>query len=261
MGERLGVDRGVQIDAHVPEHHSLDAGELGECLLEHRAPGFEPFQFAQHLEQPPVGLLAALADRLQQLLKRRVGVEHERLGWQHGRHPPLHIPAGHPHQVRPVVDPQPVGVQLVHQVARLAGVEPLGHHRLVADRQADEHVEVLGALAARGGRQKPAVGGRAEANLGERLMSLGRRAGVAERLVGDQQVPAYCLQVGRVAVERAVAAWGRLPVRSDTGRRGGRGRPGPSAGRARSNLVGAPLRSRVDGRVADPSRARVSRQP
>ena len=106
----------------------------------------------------------------------------------------------------PVVDPQPVGVQLVHQVAGLAGVEPLGDHRLVADRQADEHVEVLGALAARGGRQKPAVRGRAEANLGERLMSLGRRVGVAQRLVGDQQVPADCLQVGRVAVQRAVAA-------------------------------------------------------
>ena len=35
---------------------------------------------------------------------------------------------------------------------------------------------MLGALAARGGGQKPAVGGRAEANLGERLMGLDRRS-------------------------------------------------------------------------------------
>ena len=39
---------------------------------------------------------------------------------------------------------------------------------------------------------------------GERLVRLGRRVRVAERLVGDQQVPRDRLQVGRVAVEQAV---------------------------------------------------------
>ena len=77
-------------------------------------------------------------------------------------------------------------------------------HRLVAEREPDEHVEVLGALAARGGGQKPAVRDRAEPHLGERLVRLGGGVGVAERLVGDQQVPADRLQVGRVAVEHAV---------------------------------------------------------
>jgi hypothetical protein len=42
-------------------------------------------------------------------------------------------------------------VDLVHQVAGLARVEPLADHRLVADCPSDEHIEVLGALAARRG--------------------------------------------------------------------------------------------------------------
>ena len=44
----------------------------------------------------------------------------------------------------------------------------------------------------------------AEAHLGERLMRLGRRVGVAQRLVGDQQMPADRLKLGRVAVKHAV---------------------------------------------------------
>ena len=74
----------------------------------------------------------------------------------------------------------------------------------IADREPDEHVEVLGALAARRRGQQPAVGDRSEPDLRERLVRLGRRVGVAERLVGDQQVPRDRLQVGRVAVEHAV---------------------------------------------------------
>jgi hypothetical protein len=35
----------------------------------------ERFELAQHLKQPPVGLPAALADRVQQLGQRRVGFD------------------------------------------------------------------------------------------------------------------------------------------------------------------------------------------
>ena len=91
--------------------------------------------------------------------------------------------------MRAVVDAQAVGVDLVHQIAGLAGIQPLGDHRLIAHRKADEDVKVLGALAARRRGQKPAVGDRSEADLGERLVRLGGWIGVAERLVGDQQVP------------------------------------------------------------------------
>jgi hypothetical protein len=87
---------------------------------------------------------------------------------------------------------------------RLAGPQPLGDHRLIADREADEHVEVLGGLPARGRGQQPTVGDRSEPDLGERLVRLGGGVGVAERLVGDQHVPGDRLQVGRVAVEHAV---------------------------------------------------------
>ena len=103
-----------------------------------------------------------------------------------------------------VVDAQPVGVDLVHQIAALAGVEPLGDHRLVADREPDQHVEVLGALASRGGGQKPAVRHRPEPHQLERLVGVGRGVGVAERLVGDQQMPGDHLQVGGIPVERRV---------------------------------------------------------
>jgi hypothetical protein len=78
---------------------------------------------------------------------------------------------------------------------------------------------------------------------------------------GSGEEPCEATRAGGLACAVSDAAWGRLPVRSDTGRRGGRGRPGPRAGRARSNLVGAPLRGRVDGGVANGPRARVHGWP
>ena len=120
-------------------------------------------QLAQELEQPPVGVAAAVADGVEQLGERRVGLERERLGGPDLGHPGLHVLAGDAHQVRAVVDAQAVRVELVEQVAGLARVEPLADHRLVAEREPDEHVEVLGALAARGGGQQPAVGDAREA--------------------------------------------------------------------------------------------------
>ena len=104
----------------------------------------------------------------------------------------------------PVVDAQPVGVDLVHQIAALAGVQPLGDHRLVADREPDQDIEMLGALASRGGGQKPAVRHRPEPHQLERLVCVGRRVGVPERLVGDEQVPGDHLQIGGIAVKRPV---------------------------------------------------------
>ena len=172
-----------------------------------------------------------MADRVEQLGERRVGVERERLRGSDLRHPRLHVAAGDAHQVRAVVDPQAVGVDLVHQVTGLAGVEPLGDHRLIADRKADEHVEVLGALAARRRGQEPAVGDRSEPDLRERLVRLGRRVGVAQRLVGDQQVPRDRLQIGRVAVEHAV---GREHDAGTVAER--RGRSGGSARRSADRL-------------------------
>ena len=204
VGQRLGVDARVDEHADVAQHDALGAGELGERLLVQLASGFERLELSQHPEQPPIGLLAATADRLEQLRQRRVGVERERLRRADLGHPGLHVGAGDPDEVWAVVDPEPVGVDLVHQVAGLARVEPLGDHRLVPDCEPDEHVEVLGALAARGGGQEPAVGDRSEPHLGERLVRLGRRVRVAQRLVGDQQVPRDRLQVGRVAVKHAV---------------------------------------------------------
>jgi hypothetical protein len=97
-----------------------------------------------------------------------------------------------------------VRVDLVHQVAGPACVEPLGDHRLIPDGEPDEHVEVLGALSSRGGGQQPAVGDGSEPELGECLVRPGRGVGVAERLVGDQQMPRDRLQVGRVTVEQTV---------------------------------------------------------
>jgi hypothetical protein len=73
-----------------------------------------------------------------------------------------------------VVDPQPVRVDLVHQIARLPRVEALGDHRLIADCEADELIEVPGALAARRRGQEPAVGDGPERHLGQRLVRLGR---------------------------------------------------------------------------------------
>ena len=123
--QRLGVDRGVHVHPDVAQHDALDAGELGERPLEQLAAGLERLELAQDLEQPPVRFAAALADRVEQLGERGVGVERERLRGAHLRHPGLHVLAGDPDQVRAVVDAQPVGVDLVHQIAGLAGVQSL----------------------------------------------------------------------------------------------------------------------------------------
>ena len=204
VGQRLGVDARVDEDPDVAQDDSLRAGEFGERLPVEVASGFERLQLAQDLEQSPVGVPSALADRVEQLGERRVGVERERLRGPDFGHPRLHVAAGDADEVWAIVDAQAVGVDLVHQVARLARVEPLADHRLVADREPDEHVEVLGGLPARGRGQEPAVGDRSEPDLRERLVRLGRGVRVAQRLVGDQQVPGDRLQVGRVAVEHAV---------------------------------------------------------
>jgi hypothetical protein len=168
--------------AHVAEHHPLGAGELGERLPVQVGSRFERLELAQDLEQPPVGLPPAAADRVEQLGECVVGVERERLRGPHLGHPRLHVAAGDADEVGAVVDPEAVRVDLVHQVAGLAGAQPLGDHRLVADCEPDEHVEVLGGLPARRRGQKPAVGDRSEPDLGERLVRLGRRVGVAQRL-------------------------------------------------------------------------------
>ena len=47
----------------------------------------ERLQLAQELEQPPVGVAAAVADRLQQLGQRGVGLDRERLGGADLGHP------------------------------------------------------------------------------------------------------------------------------------------------------------------------------
>jgi hypothetical protein len=80
-------------------------------------------------------------------------------------------------------------MDLVHQIAGLARAQPLGDHRPIPDRKANEHIEVLGALAPRRRGQKPAVRHGSEPHLRERLLRLGRRVRIAERLVGDQQMP------------------------------------------------------------------------
>ena len=80
MGERLGVDGRVQITPDVPEDQALSAGQFRQRLLEQTGAGLQALQFAQRLQQPAVGLAAAGADRLEQLGKRGVGVERQRLG-------------------------------------------------------------------------------------------------------------------------------------------------------------------------------------
>ena len=67
--------------------------------------------------------------------RSEVGVERERLRGPDLGHPRLHIAPSDPDEVGPVVDAQAVGVDLVHQVAGLTGVQPLGDHRLIADRK------------------------------------------------------------------------------------------------------------------------------
>jgi hypothetical protein len=141
--EGLGVDGGVDVDADVAEHDALDARELGERLLVDGAAGVEVAQLAQQLEQAPVGLAAAVADRLEQLGERGVGFERERLRGADLGHPGVHVLAGDAHEVRAVVDAQAVGVELVEQIAGLARVQPFADHRLVAEREPDERVELL----------------------------------------------------------------------------------------------------------------------
>jgi hypothetical protein len=143
MRERLGVDGGVDEDADVAQDHALDARELGQRLLVDGAAGFEVAQFAQQFEQSTVGLAAAAADRFEQLGERGVGFERERLGGADVGHPGLHVLAGDAYEVRAVVDAQAVGVELVEQVAGLARVEPFADHRLVAEREPDDHVELF----------------------------------------------------------------------------------------------------------------------
>ena len=163
--ERLRVDGGVDEHVDVAQHDRLGARELDERGAVQLGAVLERLELAQHAEQPPVGVAAAVPDRLEQLGQRRVGIDRERLGGAHVGHPGGHVLAGDADEVRAVVDAQPVRVDLVEQVAGLARVEPLADHRLVADGEADEHVEVLGGLAARRGGQQPAVGGGAEAHL------------------------------------------------------------------------------------------------
>jgi len=136
--QRLRVNRGVHEDAHVPEHDALRSGELRERLLEQLAVGLERPELAEHLEQSAVRLASALSDRVQQFLECGVGVDRQGFGGPHVGHPGVHVLAGDADEVRPVVDAQSVGVDLVHQVSGLAGVQPLGDHRLVADREPDE---------------------------------------------------------------------------------------------------------------------------
>ena len=78
--ERLRVNAGVHVDADVAEHDALCSGELGERLLEQLAAGLERPELAEHLEQSAVGLASALADRVEQLLERGVGVDRQRFG-------------------------------------------------------------------------------------------------------------------------------------------------------------------------------------
>ena len=120
MGQRLRVDARVDEHADVAEHDALRAGEFGQRPLEQLAARLERLELTQNPEQPPVGLLTAAADRVEQLGEGWIGVERERLRRPDVRHPRLHVAAGDAHKVRAVVDPQPVGVDLVHQVARLA---------------------------------------------------------------------------------------------------------------------------------------------
>ena len=196
-----------------------------------------------------------MADRVEQLLEGGVGVDRQGFGGPDVGHPGLHVLAGDAHEVRAVVDAQPVGVDLVHQIAALAGVQPLGDHRLIADREPDQHVEMLGALASRGGGQEPAVRDRPEPHQLQRLMGVGGGVGVSERLVGDQQMPGDHLQVGGIPVKhpvrdehhaRAVAECGveradlpgdRPALVDDQHLDVGRQRWQPAAGRAACELV------------------------
>ena len=67
-------------------------------------PASSDLELAQDPEQPPVRLLAAAADRVEQLGQRGVGVERERLRGPDLGHPRLHVAAGDPDEVRAVVD-------------------------------------------------------------------------------------------------------------------------------------------------------------
>ena len=119
----------------------MGAGDLGQRLLVKRAAGVELVEFAQELDEPPVGVAAAAADRLEQFGQGAVGFERERLGGADLGHPGLHVLAGDAHEVRAVVDAQAVGGEFVEQVAGVAGVGAFADHGVVAQCESDEHVE------------------------------------------------------------------------------------------------------------------------
>ena len=128
VGERLGVDGRVDVDADVAEDDALDAGDLGQRLLVDGMAGVEVAQSAQQFDEPAVGVAAAAADRVEQFGERAVGFEGEWLGGADLGHPGLHVLAGDAHEVRAVVDAQPVGGEFVEQVAGVAGVDAFADH-------------------------------------------------------------------------------------------------------------------------------------
>ena len=74
----------------------------------------------------------------------------------------------------------------------------------VADREADEHVEMLRALPAGVAVKQPAVRDTREADLRERLVRHRRRVRVAQRLIGEQQMPPDRAQLRGRAVKHTV---------------------------------------------------------
>lgn len=160
----------------------------------------------EHFEQPAERLFAAFACRLKESCERGVGLDGHRLRGQHRRQVRAHFLLGDADRVRPVVQPQPGGVDFVEQVAGFLGVQALLQQRAVADAEADEPVEVRGFLAGRGAGQAPEVGDRAEAQLGERAVRFGRGVAVAVDLIHDAEVPVDDRQFARVALHHPGAA-------------------------------------------------------
>ena len=75
----LRIDGGVYEHADIPQDDPLRTRELGERVPVYLASSLERAQLAQDLEAAAGRLLPASADRVEQLLKGRVGVERERL--------------------------------------------------------------------------------------------------------------------------------------------------------------------------------------
>jgi hypothetical protein len=115
-----------------------------------------------------------------------------------------HFALGDPHEMRAVVAAQPVRVAFVHEVAAFAGRDAVADHRLVADRHADENVEVLAVSSLRCRCQQPAVQDRCGAQRDERFVRFGGRVGVAVGFVGDQHMPVDQREVAAVAFHDAV---------------------------------------------------------